>query len=212
VLLGGRQTLAQRVALCRTAGQLSVLLSGAAFDLGDFPGAYAHLLTAEQLGREVGDHALLASVRAIQTMVALWDGDLSMALSYAQDGRRYATNGGQRAVLAIRGEARALARMGDPSGFFEALRRAERARPGHYQPPDDPYEAWWSYNPADFELYTGISLLWLGQPADAEPHARQAIASYQDLPSQFQTGSNPAQARIIIGSPELSVVDVADVA
>ena len=178
LLLDGRQTLAQRAALYRVAGQLSALLGFMAFDLGDFPGAYAHLLTAEQLAREVGDHRLLASVKVDQSMVALWDGDVVRASSCAREGQGYAADGAQRALLAVRGEARALARKGERAGVFEALRRAERELPS--QPlDDDPYGGWWSCSPGALQLYTGISLLWLGQPVNAEPHFRQAIGCYQ---------------------------------
>ncbi len=194
-LLDGKQTLVQRRALYRIAGQLSALLGFMSFELGDYPVAYAHLLTAEQLAREVGDDTLLASVRVDQSTVALWDEDFPMALSYAQDGQRYATNGAQRALLAVRGEARALARMSDRLGVFEALGRAERELPSH-QPGDDPIGGWWSCSPGGLQLYTGISLLWLGQPQDAEPHTRQAIACYQTASPPFAVSSNLPQSQI----------------
>ncbi len=211
IILEGRQTLAQRLALYRIAGQLSMLLGGMSFELGDYPVAYAHLLVAERLAREVGDHGLLASVRVDQSTVALWDEDFPMALSYARDGQRYAANGAQRALLSVRCEARALARMSDRVGTFEALGRAERALPS--QPPvDDLYGAWWSCSPGDLELYTGISLLWLGQPEDAATHARQAVAYYQTAPVPFQFLANQAQAQINLaicrvhqGHPEESI-------
>jgi len=181
--------------LYRIAGLLSVLLGNASFVLGDFPAAYAHLLTAEQLAREVGDHRLLASVKVDQSTVALWDGDVEGALSLAREGQRYAISGAQRALLAVRCEARALARMNDRSGVFEALRRAERELPS--QPlGDDVDGAWWSCGPGDLELYTGISLLWLGQPGDAAPYARQAIVCYQAAPVPFQYPSNQAQSQV----------------
>ncbi|MGH8929913.1 MAG: hypothetical protein ACRDZO_04570, partial [Egibacteraceae bacterium] len=91
--------------------------------------------------------------------------------------------------------ARALARMSDRSGVFEALRRAERASPSHPLG-DDPYGPLSGCGPGDLELYTGIALLWLGQPEDAEPHARQAITCYQTALSPFQYPSNQAQSQI----------------
>ncbi len=194
LLLDGKQTLTQRALLYRIAGQVSTLLGGTSFELGDFPGAYAHLRTAEQLAGEVGDHRLLASVRVEQGTVALWQGDFRMALSYAQDGQRYAVNGAQRALLAARCEARALAQMRDPSGVFEAIGRAERALPSHT--PGDDLAGWYLSTPGDLELYTGISLLWLGQPKDAAPHARQAIACYQTAAPQYQDSGNLSQSRI----------------
>ncbi|MGH8903041.1 MAG: hypothetical protein ACRDYA_15550, partial [Egibacteraceae bacterium] len=51
-LLEGRQPLKQRVQLHRIAGQLTVMLAGCSFNVGDYPATYAHCLTAEQLARE----------------------------------------------------------------------------------------------------------------------------------------------------------------
>ncbi|MGH8886670.1 MAG: tetratricopeptide repeat protein [Egibacteraceae bacterium] len=192
-LLDGRQPLKQRRELHRIVGQLSMLLGGLSHDLGDYPGARAHLLTALQLAREVGDHSLLAWVRVQQSTVALWAGDFRAALDYAQNGQRYAT-GAMRARLAARCEARAFARMRDLGHVFEALRRGLRAMPS--QPGIGEPDGWWVFMPADLELYAGISLLWLGQPEDAEPHARQAIASYQAAPLALQSPPDQAQAQI----------------
>ncbi len=190
-LLDGKQPLTQRSALHRIAGQLSAFLGETSFDLSDFPSAYSHLLTAEQLAREVGDHDLLAAIRVRQSTVALWDGDYRMALHYARDGQRYATDGATYAQLAGRGEARACARLGDRAGVFEALGRAERALPS-----DQSGDGWTAFSPGALELYTGISLLWLGSPEQAEPHVRQAISLYEAAPVLFQSPANHAQAEI----------------
>ncbi|MGH3754928.1 MAG: hypothetical protein ACRDRP_19970 [Pseudonocardiaceae bacterium] len=193
VLLDGKQTLTQRWELYRIAGQLSGLLGHLSLDLGHYPVAYAHLLTAEQLAREVSDYKLLAWVRMSQSTIALWDKDFPMALSYAQDGQRYAT-GGLRARLAARCEARACARMSGRAGVMDALGRAQRAMPSG--PAGDADGDWWVFTPGSLELYTGISLLWLGAPEQAEPHARQAIAWYQAAPAALQDPANQAQAQI----------------
>ncbi|MGH8896116.1 MAG: hypothetical protein ACRDZ4_03615 [Egibacteraceae bacterium] len=192
-LLDGRQPLKHRRELHRIVGQLSMLLGGLSHDHGDYAAARTHLLTALQLAREVGDHSLLAWVRVEQSTVALWAGDFRGALDYAQDGQRYAT-GDMGARLAARCEARACARMRDLGHVFEALRRGLRAMPS--QPADDP-DGWsWVFHSGDLELYTAISLLWLGQPEDAEPHARQAVASYQRAPLALQSPPDQAQAQI----------------
>ncbi|MGH8887558.1 MAG: hypothetical protein ACRDYX_20790 [Egibacteraceae bacterium] len=192
-LLDGAQPLRQRRGLHRVAGQLSLLLGALSSDLGCYPAARAHLLTAEQLAREVGDHTLFAWVRVDQSTVALWAGDFRAALDYAQDGQRYAT-GGMDARLAARCEARACARMRDLGHVFEALRRGLRAMPS--QPGIGEPDGWWVFTPGDLELYTGASLLWLGQPEDAEPHARQAIAWYQGAPPALQSPPELAHAQI----------------
>jgi len=175
-LLGGAQPLRQRRGLYRVAGQLSVLLGGLSFALGDYATSRAHLLTAWQLAEEVGDHTLRYRTRVEQSTVALWAGDLRAARDLARDGQRYATTGTMEARLAARCEARACARMRDQIGVKSALRRAERAMPS--QQGGEP-DSWWVFIPGDLALYTATSLLWLGEPGQAEPHAREAIASLQ---------------------------------
>ncbi|MGH8901290.1 MAG: hypothetical protein ACRDYA_06305 [Egibacteraceae bacterium] len=196
-LLDGWQPLRQRRELYRIAGQLSVLLGGLSHDLGDYTAARTHLLTAEQLAWEVGDHTLRYRVRVQQSSHALGAGDPRGALDYAQDGRRYAS-GAMDARLAVRCEARALARMGERGGVKDALRRAQRAMLS--QPAGGEPDGLWMFTPGDLELYTGISLLSLGQPADAEPHARQAIVWYQSAPLALQSPTQQARAQINLAS------------
>ncbi|MGH8901291.1 MAG: tetratricopeptide repeat protein [Egibacteraceae bacterium] len=190
-LLDGWQPLRQRRGLYRITGQLSLLLGLLSFELGDYLAAQTQLLAALQLAREVGDHTLVAWVRMNQSTVALWAGDFRGALDYAQDGQRYAT-GAMSARLAVRGEACAYARMSERSGARDALQRAERALPS--QP--DSGDGWWVFAPGSFQLYTGSSLLWLGEAAQAEPHMRQAVAWYGAAPFALQNPANLAQAQI----------------
>jgi tetratricopeptide (TPR) repeat protein/transcriptional regulator with XRE-family HTH domain len=194
-LLKGRQPLTQRCQLHRIAGQLTVLLAGCSFDLGKYPATYAHCLTAEQLARETGDDALLACVRVWQSTAALWDGDPRMALRYAQDAQQHAPTPAARALIAVRCEARALARMRDRGRAFDAVRRARRDMSSEAAS-DDPDEVWWLFSPGALELYTGITLLWLGRVDQAEPHARQAIAYYQTAPRALASSANQSQAQI----------------
>jgi hypothetical protein len=194
-LLEGSQPFGQRCQLYRIAGQLTVLLAGCSFDLGDYPATYAHCLTAEQLAHEIGDHRLLAIVRMWQSTAALWNDDPRMALHYAQDAQRHAPTQAARAQIAVRCEGRAYARMADRWGALDAVRRADRAMPSEAIS-DDPDDAWWLFSPGALALYTGITLLWLHQADQAEPHARQAITCYETAPPALQSSSNHAQAQI----------------
>ncbi len=192
-LLDGQQRLDQRRKLYRIAGQLSRLLGGLSFDLGDYASAHAHCLTALQLAQEVGDHRLIAWVRVAQSTTALWTGDFRAALDYAQGGQRYAT-GDLRARLATQCEGRALARMGDRSQLIDALQRAEKSMPS--QSDSDGSDGRWVFTSGSLHLYTGSSLLWLGDPKQAEPYTRQAIASCEAAPPSFQEPAFQAQAQI----------------
>jgi hypothetical protein len=60
---------------------------------------------------------------------------------------------------------------------------------------DDPGGGWSVFSPAALALYTGISLLWLGDAKQAEAHARQAITAYATQPPLLQSPANHAQAR-----------------
>jgi tetratricopeptide (TPR) repeat protein len=194
-LLEGRQPLAQREQLYRVAGQLTVMLAGCSFNVGDSPAAYAHCLTAEQLAREVGDDRLLAYVRMWQSTAALWDHNPRMALRYAQDAQRYAPTPAARAQIGVRCEARALACMADRGSALDAARRAWRVTLAEAAS-DDPDEVWWLFSPGALELYTGITLLWLDNADQAEPHARQAITYYQTAPPALASSANQSQAQI----------------
>jgi len=197
-LLDGPQSLSQRRQLYRIAGQLSVMLGAIAFDLGDYPTAYAHQLTAWQLARQIEDHDLTAFVRMEQSTAALWAGDYRAALDYAQDGQRYAT-GARSAQLAVRCEARAYARLGDRPNALDALQRAERAMPSQ-RVIVDPGAGWWAFSSAASQLYTGITLLWLDDPQQAQEHSQQAITAYATQPPALQYPANQAQARITMAT------------
>ncbi len=187
----GPQPLRQRRQLHRIIGQLSVLLGHLAWDLGDYPTARTHLLTALQSVQEVEDFALIARIRMVQSHVELWAGDYRAALDFAQDGQRYAT-GVERARLAARCEARAYARKKDRAGVIDALQRAQRAMSSV----SDDSCPLWAYTPADLELHMGMSFLWLGDSDHAEPHARQAITLYRAAPPALQSPPDEAHALI----------------
>jgi hypothetical protein len=57
-------------------------------------------------------------------------------------------------------------------------------------------DGWWVFTSGDLELYTGTSLLWLGQPGDAQPHVREALSLYQAVPVALQSPADQAQAQI----------------
>jgi tetratricopeptide (TPR) repeat protein len=144
------------------------------------------------------DHDLIAVVRVHQSTTALWADEFQEALNYAQDGQRYATRA-RRAQLAARCEARAYTRLKERTNAFDALQRADLAMPSQ-SVTDDPGGGWSVFSPGALELYTGISLLWLGDAKEAEPHARQAITCYETQPFPLQSPANYAQAKITLAT------------
>ncbi|MGH3754929.1 MAG: hypothetical protein ACRDRP_19975 [Pseudonocardiaceae bacterium] len=83
-----------------------------------------------------------------------------------------------RAQPAGRCEARAYARMGQRPHAFDALDGADRAMPSQPVTADPGADGRW-FSPGALELYMGISRRWLGDPKQAEPHARQATVCYE---------------------------------
>lgn len=62
------------------------------------------------------------------------------------------------------------------------------------QPASD--DGWWVFTPGSFQLYTGSSLLSLGDAKQAEFHTRQAMSFYETAPPSLQNPANQAQAQI----------------
>jgi hypothetical protein len=65
-----------------------------------------------------------AWARGVQSLVCYYAGDFRQALAYARDGAQRAPRGKHRVRLAVNGEARALARLGNRDGVDEAVERA----------------------------------------------------------------------------------------
>jgi transcriptional regulator with XRE-family HTH domain len=125
-LLSGRQLPHQRERLYRTASRLSGLLGYMAVNLGRFSIAKAYCTEAFQLAEVVHDFDLQAWTRGTESLNAYYANDYKTAARLAQDGQRYARGGPQAVRLAVNGEARALARLGDHNGVNEAVERAYR--------------------------------------------------------------------------------------
>jgi hypothetical protein len=123
-LMKGQQHPPQRTRLYAVAAYLSGLLGALALDLGYQRSAAEYGLEAYQLADAVDDRQLRAWARATQSLIAYYAGDYHGALALARDGQRWADGGPQGVRLAVNGEARALARMGDGNGVDEAVDRA----------------------------------------------------------------------------------------
>ncbi|ROO51174.1 hypothetical protein EDC02_6042 [Micromonospora sp. Llam0] len=107
--------------LLAIAGQLSGLLSYMSVNLGRFSSARAYGIEAFQLADYAEDRELKAWVRGTQSFTEFYDGQYRKALAYAVDGRRFAGRGAQTVRLAVNGEARAHAKLGQTQEAEQAI-------------------------------------------------------------------------------------------
>jgi hypothetical protein len=106
---------------------LSLLSADALMKLGDTRQAHAWYGTARAASDDVGDLRLRALVRAQQTMLLYYYGDLNETVRLAREARMLAGSApSSPAALAAAAEARALARMGDGKAARTALAEAEQ--------------------------------------------------------------------------------------
>ncbi|WP_433357206.1 helix-turn-helix domain-containing protein [Microtetraspora malaysiensis] len=117
---------AQRRLLTATT-MLALLSADALMKLGDTRQAHAWYGTARTASDDVGDLRLRALVRAQQTMLLYYYGDLNETVRLAREARMLAGSApSSPAALAAAAEARALARMGDGKAARTALAEAEQ--------------------------------------------------------------------------------------
>jgi hypothetical protein len=135
--------------------------------------ATARLRTASGLA----EHAEHAEIRAWALETSAWravtDGNFHRAVQLSRAAQAVAPAGSSAQTQATAQEGRALARLGDAAGVYDAMDRVhalvaarpEPDRPGHH----------YVYDPTKFTAYAGTTLAWLGDPA-AEQYARGLIA------------------------------------
>jgi hypothetical protein len=135
-LLTGRQAPRQRDRLYRAGAKLSGLLGYMAVNLGRFSTARAYCAEAFQLADLVADADVMAWTRGTESFCSYYEGDYARAVDLARDGQRLAGDGPQAVRLAINGEARALAKLGDERGVNTAVDLAHRVSGRLQLPPD----------------------------------------------------------------------------
>ncbi|MBB5083140.1 tetratricopeptide (TPR) repeat protein [Nonomuraea endophytica] len=123
-LLDGKLLPKQRIRLYTQAAKLSGLLGYMAVNLGKFPLANAYCEETFQLGALVDNLDMQAWARGTESFCAYYVGDYERAVDLARDGQRYARQGPQAVRLAINGEARALAKLGEARAVDRAVAHA----------------------------------------------------------------------------------------
>ncbi|NAS24982.1 XRE family transcriptional regulator [Herbidospora sp. NEAU-GS84] len=126
-LTGARQPAGVQRRLLTATTMLALLSADALMKLGDTRQAHAWYGTARTSADDVGDLRLRALVRANQTMLPYYYGDLTETVRLAREARMLAGSApSSPAALAAAAEARALARMGDRKAARIALAEAEQ--------------------------------------------------------------------------------------
>ncbi|MFY1703003.1 helix-turn-helix domain-containing protein [Micromonospora sp. WMMA1923] len=178
-LMAGRQHPPQRTRLYLTAVHLSGLVAALALDLGAFRIAHSYAAEAYDLADAAQIPDARAWARATQSLVAFYSGDYHDSLAYAQDGLRHAGTGPHRTRLAINGEARALARLGDHRGVDRAVDHAFSTLSN--QPSDGVVSTSLAVGPycqARTAANAATAYLILGREADVTPHLTTAIDAF----------------------------------
>ncbi|GIH56369.1 hypothetical protein Mro02_32830 [Microbispora rosea subsp. aerata] len=126
-LSAARQPSSVQRRLLTATTMLALLAADALMKLGDTRQAHAWYGTARAASDDVGDLRLRALVRAQQTMLLYYYGDLNETVRLAREARMLAGSApSSPAALAAAAEARALARMGDDKAARIALAEAEQ--------------------------------------------------------------------------------------
>ncbi|WP_051158418.1 hypothetical protein [Nocardia carnea] len=201
-LLKGQQHLGFRRDLYVFAAALSGVLANAAFDLGYFPVAETHARSALAAADEAGHNGLRTWVKGTQALIAYWDGRYRDAAQAAAAGWAVVPESGTARVRAAAIEARARARMGDPRGAEEALRRAEQAREAITDP--DEIGGMMEFPMAKQLLYGGAARLMLegrSNLVEAENLSSEAVGLYMQVPA--------ADRRM--GEMSLALLDLAEI-
>jgi tetratricopeptide (TPR) repeat protein len=205
-LLRGHQHPRQRERLYCIAVRLSGVLGAFAMDLAQWPVARAYCLEAYQLAELLASAHLQAWARANQSLVEYYAGNYHDALGYAIDGQRHANGGPQSVRLALNGEARALARLGDVNGVHEAVERGYNSM-GRFPRVQGVSASLTSgvYCAARAAGNAATAYLLLGQPQRVDEYADQALAEFDSAGlrgPQALTRMDQAMALLLGPSPD----------
>jgi len=185
-LLRGHQHPRHRRELLRAAGKLSGLLGYMSVNLGRFPTAAAYCDEAFRLGAYAEDPELQAWSRGTDSLRAYYTGDYKLSAELARDGQRFAAKGAQSIRLAINGEARALARLGDARGTNEAVARAYRE--SERCPTPDGVSSCISFGPyslARTASNAATAYVHLGDKRRVQEHVDQALPAFEASTSKW---------------------------
>ena len=176
-LLDERQLPRQRERLYAAAARLSGVHGVIAMDVGRFTVASHYGAEAFAFAEAIRQPDVQAWVRAGQSLIAYYSGRYDDALAFARDGLARSPHGPQAVRLAINGQARALARLGDSRGVDVAVEHGLAALPsgGSAVSPSLSLE---TYCEARAAANAATAYLLLGRHAEAKTHAHNSLAAF----------------------------------
>ncbi|MFX0579197.1 hypothetical protein [Nocardia nepalensis] len=142
-------------------------------DLGETAAAAARGHLAWKLADEAGHREIAAWCLETRAWQQLTDGVFVAAAQLSRAAQSLAPEDSSAFIQATAQEGRALARLGDSKGTYDAPRRVAGLVSG-LSTPDRP-EHHFRYDPAKSDAYVATTLAWLGDPA-AESYARHVLA------------------------------------
>jgi hypothetical protein len=188
---------AQIADLYLVAGQLSGLMAGASYDLGQPDAASEQARAALTYGQVIDHNTLRAWARATLSMIAFWSGRPSAGVVHAQAGLEHATTGDAAARLhAV--AARSWALTGSRDEALAALRATDDARASTAAADDlaGSIGGEFVFGPARQELSAGATFLALDEPVRAANHAAAALGFYESGPSEQRAIGGVHGARV----------------
>ena len=191
-LVDGQHTLRQGRELYRYAGWLSVVLGWLSHDLGDAVAAEAYCLDAWEHGWQAEDDAICAWAMDAKASIAMYDHRPGAARDAALKGLARAPEGSAAAVRVSAQLARAYARIGACDQFTDTL-RATQTRLGQL---DARGSDLFSVDAGRLASYAASSYIWLGQPQQAVPYAKDAIVFYGEVNPEERSPTREAISRL----------------
>ncbi|AYF76424.1 XRE family transcriptional regulator [Nocardia yunnanensis] len=171
-MMDGKKTLAEYRRLVVAVGWMSLLAGTCQIDLGLPLAAAGRLRLARAIGDEAGHPEIVGWCLETSAWSRLIARDYAAAVELSRAAQAVAPDTSSAHIQATAQEGRALARLGDRGGTYDALRRVARLVAG-LRTPDRP-EHHFRYDPAKSDSYVATTLAWLGDPA-AETYARHVL-------------------------------------
>ncbi|MEU5726771.1 helix-turn-helix transcriptional regulator [Micromonospora sp. NPDC047738] len=188
--------------------QLSGLSAHLCLDLGDYTSADTHARAAWLCAELAGHPGMQAWVRALQSLIAYWDGRIDEAVAAAEDGTRY-TREGTIMVRLFSLVARAEARRHRLSSALAALDAANNARTTLAH--EDHLGGLFTFPEAKQAAYAGTTLLSLNQPTllqRATEESRRALALYHASAPADRSVGDVLAARLDLTTAHIAANDL----